>query len=139
MAKYQIIEAETLVGKNSGKEYKKLTVKAEGSDNLEPRTTMFNDHPDYANATVGAWVNGTLQKKDSGIPIPQYPGKNYVNRTLVAERNANGTIALTGSDPAVIARLEKLEAKVFGQAEPKMAQTPDNYPAEEIDPNDIPF
>ena len=84
MSKFKVIEVETKAF-GDGKEMKKLTLKQEGFDTLEPRVTMWSNHNDYSKAEVGDTVTGVLEKKDSGTPIPEHPGKNYVNRTLLPE------------------------------------------------------
>ena len=88
--KYKVIEVSPLTVTTTGKELKKLILKGEGQNHLEERVTMWSDSP-FWNTTVGAEINATVDKKDSGTPIPEHPGKNYVNRTLVAEKNENGT------------------------------------------------
>jgi len=103
---FKVIEVETKMTPN-GKELKELTLKGEGQNHLEPRTTMWSDHPDFNKATVGATVMGTLDKKDSGTPIPNHPGKNYVNRTLLAgtagEGGATGNPALEATVLSLVA------------------------------------
>ena len=125
---YKIYECDTVVSKN-GKEFKKLVLKAEGQENTEPRVTLWSDHPQYAEAKSGGTINGTLEKKDSGTPIPAHPGKNYVNRTLLAEGTGTAPSNLEG-------RVKKLEDKVFGA---KQEETIIEYPVEDINPDDVPF
>lgn len=125
---YKIYEMEELSKKDGGK-YKKLLLKAEGQENTEPRVTLWDNHPEYAQAVAGGTINGTLEKKDSGTPIPAHPGKNYINRTLLPE----GTqVAQAPTD--LEGRLKKLEDKVFGVKEAVI-----EYPTEDINPNDIPL
>jgi hypothetical protein len=133
--KYTVIEAETLVSKK-GNQYKKLTVKAEDADHLEPRTTMFNSHPDFDKAIVGAVINGDLVKEDSGTPIPAHPEKNYINRTMQPEGSAP---AQPKGGCSCEARLAKLEAKVFGTTQAPDVRDTDKYPENDIKPEDIPF
>jgi len=72
------------------KERKELVLKAEEAQNEEPRVTLWDNHPQYEEAKVGFEISGTLEKKDSGTPIPAHPEKNFVNRTLLEEQNENG-------------------------------------------------
>tara|TARA_Y100000310_G_scaffold340486_1_gene436427 strand:+ start:544 stop:882 length:339 start_codon:yes stop_codon:yes gene_type:complete len=106
---YKVYECEEQVTK-TGKKLKKLVLKVEGQENTEPRVTLWEDHPEYAQAAAGGTINGVLEKKDSGVPIPAHPGKNYVNRTLLPE----GTQTLQSSGD-LEARVKKLEDKVFSK------------------------
>ena len=71
---YKVYECEEQVTK-TGKKLKKLVLKVEGQENTEPRVTLWEDHPEYAQAAAGGTINGVLEKKDSGVPIPAHPGK----------------------------------------------------------------
>lgn len=131
--KYKIYECETLMGKNSGKEFKKLVLKAEGQENTEPRVTLWDNHPQYAEAKSGGTINGTLEKKDSGTPIPAHPEKNYINRTLLAGGTEKTSPApAPASDHDLVARVIKLEAKVFGETNSDGSPTPNFEPEDDI-------
>lgn len=125
---YKIYEVEEVVTK-TGKPMKRCVLKGEGQENSEPRVAVWDNFPDFDKIVVGGTVNGIIDKKDSGIPIPTHPEKNYVNRTLLPE----GTqVAQAPTD--LEGRLKKLEDKVFGVKEAVI-----EYPAEDINPNDQPF
>lgn len=109
---YKIYECEVQTTK-TGKELKKLVLKADDQENTEPRVTLWDNHPEYENAKVGGTINGTLDKKDSGIPIPAHPEKNYVNRTLLPESNENGTLKVDAPD--IASRLAYLETWAMSQ------------------------
>lgn len=106
MSKFTIIECVEKVTK-TGKPMKHMKLLEEGKENVEPRVAMWDNHPEFEEAKVGGTINGILEKKDSGTPIPEHPGKNYVNRTLLPEMNPNGTMALSTEE-----RLSKLETRV---------------------------
>jgi len=132
---YKVIEME-IQNTRTGKVLKKVTLKGEGQDHLEPRTTIWENHPDFDKATIGADIRGTLEKKDSGNPIPAHPEKNYVNRTLLAEgedpRQAKGEVKTPEQSKAFVEdRLKRLEDKVFG------TEDTINYP--ESTEEEIPF
>ena len=132
---YKVIESK-LKSTTGGKSLKELTLKGEGQDHLEPRTTIWEDHPDFAKAEVGADIKGTLEKKDSGTPIPAHPEKNYINRTLLAEMNENGTEKNNNPDEMLLVheRLARIEKVVFKKKEDTI-----EYPEEDTKPEDIPF
>ena len=142
---YKIRECEELVTPN-GKKYKKMVLKSDDQQNEEPRVTLWSDHPEYEKATVGGTINGTMQKKDSGKPIPSHPEKNYVNRTLLPETNDNGTVK---TNTNIELRLAELEAWARSKGFlPKKDETETNSDGsavpnfdkkEEINPDDIPF
>jgi len=81
---YKIYECEILA-KRDGGQYKKLVLQAPDAQHPEKRVTLWDNHPQYEQAKAGGEISGFLEKKDSGTPIPDHAGKNYVNRTLLAE------------------------------------------------------
>lgn len=105
MSKYRIIEVSEITVTPKGKELKKLILKGEGQNHLEERVTMWSDSPHW-NCKVGDEITATVDKKDSGTPIPAHPGKNYVNRTLVTEKNENGTEKPSSNLEARVAIIE---------------------------------
>ena len=141
--KYKIREIAMILGKEGTDKAgqplgKKMVLKEDDAQNEEPRVTVWNDHPECEAAQVGDYITGYLDKKDSGTPIPGRTG-NYVNRTLYAtEKNPNGTDKPDTDAVSIInGRLQKLEAKVFGQAQPVPTV---EYPEEDgIKAEDIPF
>jgi len=104
--KYRIIEVSQITVTTTGKELKKLILKGEGQNHLEERVTMWSGSPHW-NIKVGDEIQATVYKKDSGTPIPQHPGKNYVNRTLVVEKNENGTEKVSSDLEARVAKIEE--------------------------------
>ena len=112
MSKFKVIDVEeqTTTG---GKELKKLTLLPEGQQNTEPRVTMWSDHPDFNSVVAGGEVSGVLEKKDSGIPIPEHPGKNYINRTLLPEGSVSSPTLLNSKMEAnideILAILQKIK------------------------------
>ena len=124
---YKIRESEEFKSKAGEVIGKKMVLKSDEQQNEEPRVTVWLDHPEYATAVVGGTISGVMEKKDSGIKIPNYAG-NYINRTLLAEGSAVATTAPAGACKCED-RLAKLETKVFGEAKP----------AGDIDAEDIPF
>jgi len=113
---YKIYECEEKVTPN-GKKLKKLVLKADGQENTEPRVTLWSNHPQYEEAQAGGTINGLLEKKDSGTPIPGRSG-NYINRTLLAEGSVGEPISTTTELMPVNVndlqdRVKKLEDKVF--------------------------
>ena len=127
--KYSVIEVSELTVTPNGKELKKLILKGKDQSHLEERVTMWSDSP-FWNCKVGDELQATVDKKDSGTPIPEHPGKNYINRNLVPETNENGT-EKTGSE--LEARVVKIENWIKNQMASKVAS------GEEINPDDIPF
>jgi len=87
MTKYKIREIEDI---KKGEEVigKKMVLKSDDQQNEEPRVTVWLDHPECADAKVGGYISGEMEKKDSGTPIPGRTG-NYINRTLKAEGTVN--------------------------------------------------
>lgn len=105
---YKIYEVEEAVTK-AGKPMKRCVLKGENQENTEPRVAVWDNFPDFDKIVAGGTVRGIIDKKDSGIPIPAHPEKNYVNRTLLPE----GT-QFAGD---LESRVKKLEDKVFGVKE----------------------
>jgi len=103
---YKVIEVSEITVTPNGKELKKLTLKGEGQSHLEERVTIWSDHPLFNTLAVGQEISATIDKKDSGTPIPAHPEKNYVNRTLVAEKNENGTEKVGGNLEARVTKIE---------------------------------
>ena len=142
--KYKVREVELLAKKDGG-EYKKLVLKADDSPNEEPRVTLWDNHPEYENAIVGAYISGFLEKKQSDTPIPAHPGKFYINRTLLAEGTEVGA-SEQGMPPIIVAlttRLADLETWAVSQGyELKTLSEPvsgDTKEGESVSPDDIPF
>lgn len=131
--KYKVYEMEEAVTRN-GKPFKKCVLKGEGQQNTEPRVMVWSDFPDFEKVREGAVVEGHIEKKDSGVPIPAHPNRNYVNRTLrtgdAAPRD-NGDLA---------SRVAKLERIVLGDEYPP-SKPKEQKPVEsdEINADDIPF
>lgn len=135
---YKIRECEELVTPN-GKKYKKMVLKSDDQQNEEPRVTVWSDHPEYEASRVGGTINGTIQKKDSGTPIPSHPEKNYVNRTLLPETDEQFD-AKVDETTNILSRLAELEAWAMSKGFiPKKLQEKEEVKEEEINPDDIPF
>lgn len=119
---------------STGKNPKKVTLESE-SGSTEPRTTIWEDDPSYESAIVGAYIEGTIDKKDSGTPIPAHPGKNYVNRTF---RTGGDTPQAPKSDlEGRVKALEEWRNTFKNVGTPSKAEIA--YPEEENNPDDIPF
>ena len=129
--KYKVIEVSELTVTPKGKELKKLTLKGENESHLEERVTMWSDSDNW-NCKVGDEIQATIDKKDSGTPIPAHPEKNYVNRTLMPEMNDNGTIAVSGGLEARVKSLEDWRDATSRQDGDAIAK-------EDINPDNIPF
>jgi len=84
MTLYKIREIAMILGKDGKPIGKKMVLKSDDQQNEEPRVTVWNIHPECEEAVVGGNISGTMDKKDSGTPIPGRSG-NYINRTLLAE------------------------------------------------------
>ncbi len=135
---YKIYELDTVMSKN-GKEFKKMVLKAEDATHTEERVTMWDNHPEYTTAKAGGTINGDLEKKDSGTPIPAHPEKNYVNRTLLPETNDNGTVKTNTNMELRLAELEAwarskgfLPKKDEPETNSDGSPTPNFEPKEEI-------
>jgi len=136
--KFTIIECADKVTK-TGKPMKQMTLLEEGKENVEPRVAMWDNHPEFESAVKGGTINGTLEKKDSGTPIPEHPGKNYVNRTLLPEMNPNGILAPTPSNDLkekVDILWKEREAKIGKDFKEDVVEYPDGS---EIPEGDSPF
>lgn len=111
---------------------KKMVLKSDEQQNEEPRVTVWNDHPECADAVVGGTISGVMEKKDSGTPIPGRQG-NYINRTLLPE--GSNTAKIVAGNLEV--RVKKLEDAVFpNEAD---SQRVKGGETEDVNPDDIPF
>lgn len=141
---FEVLKAEESITK-TGKRLKRLMLEQEGKQYPIKNVTVWEDFDGFDDIHPGTKVSGDLLEKDSGTPNPYAPGKNYINRTLVAAKNPNGTTAPTGQgNIALESRLKRLEDKVFGQAETTpVVEYPENKGpipfADDIDPLDSPF
>ena len=132
--KYSVIQVSEITVTPTGKELKKLILKGENQSHLEERVTFwrenqFEDKELWNNITVGQEIQGTVDKKDSGTPIPAHPGKNYVNRTLMPEMNDNGTEKVNGGLEARVDRIENWIKRVTKEVNTE----------KEIEASEIPF
>lgn len=136
MADITIIEAEEKVTK-TGKKLKKLHLLVEGKQYPYKGVTAWEDSaPDYDKLAGGYKLQADLFEKE-GTNTNPHTGKPYKERTLYPLKNDNGTQAVlpTEAISLINGRLQKLEEKVFGQAQPQPVEAKED----EIDPDDIPF
>lgn len=133
---FEVLKMEESITK-TGKRLKRVMLEVEGKQYPYKNVTIWEDFPGFDTIQLGVKLNGEILEKDSGNPNPHAPGKNYINRTLVAARNPNGTMAPnTNVDTRlnnIESRLSNLEKSVFGKK--------DDYPEStgEISFEDSPF
>lgn len=80
----------------SGKQLKKLELAQEGKQYPIKNVTIWSDHPLFAQAAAGANLEFEIYETDSGVPNPNAPGKNYMNKTVA---NPNKQSVPTQSTP----------------------------------------
>lgn len=138
MTNFKVIEVE-LKSTPNGKNLKKVTLKGEEQDHLEPRVTIWENHPEFKNAEVGADIKGVLEKKDSGKEIPDHPGKNYIERTLLPE--GSETSSETSDNRSILIGIDlKLDRIMSMLSKPKIDTVDlDSVDSQEPDSEDEPF
>lgn len=149
MITYKVYEAEVKTTP-TGKTLKKLVLQRDGAQHPTKNVTIWGDNPLYQMAVPGTTITCDLIETDSGVPNPNAPGKNYVNRT-VANPGQNVPQSTTAShnvnemaikmhvtqEIAVIKHDLRMIAKHLGMEVKETSALPD-YP-EDLTEEDVPF
>ena len=154
MYKYKVYEAEEKTTQ-TGKKLKKLVLQREGAQHPTKNVTVWGDNPLYKDCVPGQEITCVLLEKDSGVPNPKAPGKNYIDRTVanpnqptlrqgVSNNSQLTEMAIKTHIDRAIQSLRadlKVIADHLGVEPPKktLPNTEVEYPEEEIKPEDIPF